>query len=457
MNETPDKLPMLAAIPPPEQIAAPPPILEPPHDGVALRSVVGVKLSVVMFLTHFSVGAWIVTLGAYIEANTGLAGARLFSAGFIGVAYGAGPLGGMIAPFLTGLLADQYFATERIMAVLHVAAAGALWLAVIAESQAAFYVAMIAYFVCFIPSFSLMASMTLHHLARPERDFPLVRACSTTGWVAAGIFVGWFWPTFAGTKIEATAVPMQIGVVGELVTALFCLCLPHTPPTNRRSAKPAGGFSGSQTLDLVRQPRFLVLIALAALAHIPSQFYYAYGNVYLNRWVKWDAVAAKMTLGQVVEVACMIILPAVLLRTSVKTAIMVGLAAWSVRYGILAAAASPELPGRDPLIYGAILLHGIAFTLVTISLQLDVDRCAGRRRRATAQGLLAVAMSGVGCFLGAQLAGVAGAAWLPADLATATVAGWRTFWLLPAGMAGAVLGLVLLFLPRDRPPGGAGT
>jgi hypothetical protein len=52
-------------------------------------------------------------------------------------------------------------------------------------------------------------------------------------------------------------------------------------------------------------------------------------------------------------------------------------------------------------------VHGFAFTLVTISLQIDVDRCAGRRR-ATAQGLLSVAMSGMGCFIGVELSGMAG-------------------------------------------------
>jgi nucleoside transporter len=414
---------------------------------VPIRSIVGVKLAAAMFLHHFTLGAWIVTLSSYIDANTIGKGSGIFAVGFVGAAYGAGPIGGMIAPFITGLLADYFFATERIMAILHLVGAAAMGAAIAAESQTAFFFAALVYFLSFIPSFSLVSSMTFHHLARPERDFPIARAWSTGGWIAAGIFVGWVWPRITGNNIEATNVPMKIALVGELVTAAFCLILPHTPPTNKRPRPGEGarGFSGSQTLGLIREPRFLMLMALAVLAHTPTQFYYAYFNVYLNTWVGWTDTAAKMTLGQIVEVCCMLMLPAVLLRVSIKTSILIGLAVWTGRLWMISASASMAPPGRDALLYTAILVHGVAFTMVTIALQMDVDRCAGRRRRATAQGLLAVAMSGFGSFLGAELSGMFGARLLE----TATAENWRLFWLVPTGISAGVLILTALFLPRD--------
>jgi hypothetical protein len=235
------------------------------------------------------------------------------------------------------------------------------------------------------------------------------------------------------------------------VTGAFCLILPHTPPSNKRQQGSPGGFSGSHTLALVREPRFLMLMALAVLAHAPAQFYYAYFNVYLNTWAGWTGAAAKMTLGQIVEVACMLMLPAVLLRVSIKTSILIGLAVWAVRLWMISASASQPPLMRDALLYTAILVHGIAFTLVTISLQMDVDRCAGRRRRATAQGLLSVAMSGMGCFIGAELSGMAGARLLPVQLEAATKEGWQQFWLLPASICLGIFLFTALFLPRDRP------
>jgi len=436
------------AVPPPDQLPIPPPIPDDaPHPGVRLWSSVGVRLAVAMFLHHFTVGAWVVTLGSYIMANSGSGG--MFEAGFVGTIYGAGPLGGMLAPVITGLLADNYFATERIMAVLHLVAAGALCWAMNADSQGAFYVALIVYFACFVPSFSLVASMTFHHLSRPERDFPIVRAFSTMGWIAGGVFVGYLWPLWTGDQIEATLVPMKIGVWGELVTAGFCLLLPHTPPARRREPKPVACISGSETLDLLRSRRFVALLAIAVLAHIPSQFYYAYANVFCN-WTGMTAAAAKMTLGQAVEVACMFLLPSMLLRVSVTTSVSIGMAAWALRYVMLAIAAPESAWGRDYLLYGAILLHGVAFTLVTIALQLDVDRCAGRRRRATAQGLLAVAMQGFGNFLGAEFAGAAGARWVPQELAAATAEGWQRLWAVPAAASLAVMIVAMALLSRQK-------
>jgi nucleoside transporter len=446
MNDKSEDPATLAALVPDAPLETP--IALPPTDGhgeAALASAVGLKLATTMFLHHFAVGSWVVTLGSYVSANSGANGSGIFAAGFIGVAYGAGPLGGMVSPFFTGLLADHLFASERIMAVLSLVCAAALCGAAAATTQWVFYVAILVYFLCYYPSFTLATSMSLHHLRRPGQEFPVVRACGTAGWVAGGLVVGWLWPFATGRSIEGTAVPMGIGAVAQLATAAFCLWLPHTPPINKSSGAPRVP-SREHLADLARSPLFRALMILSVLAHIPSQFYYVYSNVFFN-WVEMPYAAAKMTLGQCVEVACMLLLPAVLLRVSVKAAILIGLSAWLGRFVWLAVAASPQAPARDLLLYGAILLHGVAFTLVTITLQLEVDRCAGRRRRATAQGMFTVAVQGLGCLAGAQLAGAAGSRWLPVEIQDASVAGWQTFWLLPAGGSAVLIALTLVILP----------
>ena len=454
MSKPNDDAATLAALAaPPEDLPLAPPLESAePHAGVSLRSRVAAVLATSMFLHHFSMSAWVVTLGSYVMANTGGNGAGIFAAGFVGTAYAAGPIGGMLSPFLTGLLADNYFATEKIMAVLSLGCAVAMWAAVEAQTQWTFFAALVCYFLFYLPSFSLVASMSMHQLADPARQFPAVRACGTMGWIAGGVFVGWVWPLFTGQSIENTAVPMKIAIVGQLVTAAFCYFLPHTPPTNRRHRDAAPSASGADLRDLLRSPLFIGLMVVAVLAHIPSQFYYAYSNAFLNNWVQTPYAAAKLTLGQVVEVTCMLTLPFVLARARVKSLILLGLAIWTVRFAMLAASASPTIWGRDFLLYAAILLHGVAYTYLTLSLQLEVDRCAGRKRRATAQGLLTVAIQGLGCFVGAWLSGLAGAKLAPADAGAATAAGWQAFWALPAAGAAAVWVLAALVLPReDRP------
>ena len=447
MSKIPDDLAAAEAIAPESPLEGP--LVVAPAEAfgeLTLASWPGARLAIAMFLCHFSGGCWIVTLGSYVGANSGVNGLGIFAAGFIGMAYAAGPLGGLVSPFLTGVLADQMFAAERLTAGLSLGCAMALAWAASTHDQTAFFWALVLYFLCYYPSFSLVTSMAMHHFAKPERDFPLARACGTLGWIAGGVFVGWVWPRVTGQFIEDKATPMVIGLVAQLLTAAFCLTLPHTPPPNRRATRgEASAENRGEAWRLLRSPRFAGLMALAVLAHIPSQFYYAYSNIFLN-WAGMTAAAAKLTLGQLVEVACMLVLPAILLRSSVKAAVAVGMAAWVARFLMLAAASS-ESAFSGPLLYGAILLHGVAFTLVTISLQLEVDRCAGRRRRATAQGMFTVAVQGLGCFVGAQLAGQVGARLLPVEVQHGTPQGWRTFWLFAA--AGAAVALALsLFLMR---------
>src|SRR5258707_15431033 len=71
------------------------------------------RLSVMMFLEYFIWGAWYVTLGTWLGRQVHFSGEE------IGLAAGTTALGAVVSPFLVGLMADELFANQRLLAALH--------------------------------------------------------------------------------------------------------------------------------------------------------------------------------------------------------------------------------------------------------------------------------------------------------------------------------------------------
>jgi nucleoside transporter len=389
-----------------------------------------IKLSAMMFLQYFVWGAWFVTMGTYLGQTLKFSGTE------IGYAYGATALSALISPFFVGMIADRFLATERALAMLHLAGGVLMYAASRAVTFGAFYPLLVAYALCYMPTLALTNSLSFDHMNDPAREFPAVRALGTIGWIAAGLLVG-------RLHIEPTVVPLQIAAGASIVLGLYSLMLPHTPPHAAGRALRVRDVLGLDALALMRDRSFATFIVGSFLLCIPLQFYYAFTNLYLNE-IGLAEPASKMSFGQMSELGFMLLLPLLLVRLGVKRILLIGMGAWAVRYVCFAYGNIGPLAW---MLYIGILLHGVCYDFFFVTGQIYVDQRAGIEIRAAAQGFLALITQGAGLFIGGWLSGH-----IVQTFTTPHGHDWREIWLIPAGFAVAIL-LVFagLFAPRSHP------
>ena len=131
--------------------------------------------------------------------------------------------------------------------------------------------------------------------------------------------------------------PRKIVAAGAaLVMGLYSLTLPHTPPKGANAPISLGTLLGFDALKLMRDRSFASFMGCSFLICVPLSFYFSWMNVFMTE-LKIENSAAKMTLGQVSDVVFLILLPLLLPRLGVKGVLLVGIAAWAVRFGLFSA------------------------------------------------------------------------------------------------------------------------
>jgi nucleoside transporter len=393
-----------------------------------------VRLWLMVFLHYFVWGSWYVTMGTYLTETLRFPGDQ------VGLAYGTTAVGAMVSPFFAGIFADRFFATQRLLGLLHLAGAGLLYSISTLTRFPLFYPALVMYTVSYMAGHGLTNTLTLHHAVNAKKEFPLVMMMGSVGWIAAG------W-TVSSLDLEKSADMFRLASAAALAMGVYSFTLPHTPPKGAQASISFRAVLGIDALNLLRQRSFATFIFCSFLICIPLSFYFNWMNVFMNE-LKIEDAAAKMTLGQVSDVVFLLLLPVLLPRLKVKGILLLGMAAWTLRFGLL----SWFDVQRDALwmLFLAIAIHGMCYDYIFVMGRMYVDNRARPEIRGAAQGLHAIMTLGLGMFIGSWLAGVVGEHYATSLDSQTTTHSWREIWLLPAALS-AVLLVVFAILFTDRP------
>ena len=422
-----------------------------------------VPFSILHFLEFAIWGAWFVVLGNYLNSTLG------FSRKDIGRIYATMPLGTVLAPLFAGTLADRYFAAEHVMGVLHLLGGLLLYAMAMARNPRPFYWAAFVYALLYSPTLALVNSIPFAHVPDAERDFPTIRVFGTIGWIAAGLSLRFL--LRPGEPVNNRPLLVASGL--SIALGLFSFFLPHTPPPQESSftrdvqelmSDPANSAIVNNipflnALDLLREPSFAVFFGVSFFITLALAFYYSWTALYLENdaGVKPENVGPLMTIGQWMEIVFLLALPWFLKEFGMRWVLIIGMAAWGLRYAIFASRAAL------PLLLVGVALHGICFDFFFAAAFIHVEQTAPPAIRSSAQSLFAVLTYGLGMWLGTEASG-----WLNQTFTTETidpatglktrVTDWTKFWLVPCiGVIIALVAFVALFqpAPHEGPQGKA--
>lgn len=340
-----------------------------------------------MFLQFFTWGAWFVTLGQCLGTN-GLAD-------IIGSAYGTAPIAAIFAPLFLGIIADRFFASEKVMGVLLLIGGVLMCLAPgFAHAGNGKIVALLftGHMICFMPTLGLGNNIVFSNVSE-QNLFPKIRVWGTIGWIVAGLvtgFLGW------GAKFNI----FWMAGICSLILGVYCFSLPTTPPPAKGKPVNLRALFMVDAFSLLKKPAFFVFILCSTLICIPLAYYYALTSNYLSN-SGFVAPASTMSLGQMSEIIFMILIPLFLRKLGVKYMILVGMLAWITRYLLFAFGAPDQVAW---MLFLAIILHGVCYDFFFVTGFMYTDRVSSKDIKGQSQSMLVFFTQGLGMFVGYKVA-----------------------------------------------------
>lgn len=363
-----------------------------------------IRVSAVMFLEYAIWGAWAPVLAARLLGPLKMTGKQT------GWIYGTLPIASIISPLVAGWLADKYINTEWILAGCHALAAILMFVAVKQQTFKGMFTVMFLWSLLYAATLPLVNAILFRHV--PEAERGLVFLWAPVAWALVGYFLTG-WRNVRGGEGDGSDCLLLSAVLGALMV-VACVFAPTTPPAGSTGEIPIIGALG----HLARFDFLVFVLASMAVAGMMQFYFLGSARFMTDMGIPGKNVPATMGIAQAAQaIATFLVLGWSVQQLGYQWTLVIGAACWLLMY-LVYVAGQPR-----SLIVVSQALHGLAYVLFIIAGQMFAAKVDPR---ASMQGLIFVATTGIGLFLGTQLAGI--------TMDKYSVNGqfqWRKIWVVP--------------------------
>jgi nucleoside transporter len=405
------------------------------------RERVGLRLSIMMFLQFAVRGVWMPYLTTYLVASHANGGIG-FTGGQAGWIIAVSSLGALTAPLVAGQVADRYLNAERALGLLTLLGGISSLFLARATSFQIFLGLSVLNSIAYMPTVSLSNSLSFSNLDHSEKQYPVIRAFGSLGWIIASSLFTMLWlhtdnATTNTTRIRDAFIVSGVLAIGYAIYSV--VALPATPPKRDRQHP----LAFARAFILLRHRGFLVVMLAALPYAMVHQAYAMRISPYLRDDVhlplSW--IGPALSLGQWLEIAFLFVLGLFIRRLGYKYVLLIGCLAQFIRFTIYGTTHSM------PLIVLALALHGLCYAAFFATAFLYVERVAPPDIRHSAQTVFGIMILGVG----PVAAGVFNQHF-DRFVTTTGAQQYHQFWIAQAAVALIASALTWISFPREVEP-----
>jgi nucleoside transporter len=391
-----------------------------------------VKLSLMMFFQYMIFAVWWVPLAAYLT-NMGVEGVQK------SLVLSSMAIGCMASPII-GMVADRFFAGQKVLAALNLFSSAMLLLAGLTSNPNWLFLFLLLAMLFYMPTWGLTSSIAMAH-AQPEQ-FSRIRVFGSVGWVLSGLFSIIMVKSF-NIRFDGTNIPFFFASAVGFLAVIFNLYLPATPPSGSGKKTSVTDALGLRTVRLMKDRNFAVFIILSFLSMIPFSMYWSYCSEFLlDR--KFEYISITMNLGQLAELLFMVTVPYSIRKVGLRNTLIIGLTALLIRY---IAFYTGSITDMSVFFLIGILVHGIIFGFFYLGGQIYIDQKAPAELKAQAQGFIFFVTFGLGLLVGNFISGQV----IEHFSITGKTYDWNSIWAVTSFASFALLlAFILLFRKENQ-------